>query len=347
MDSAQRERMQALFGYDFGSVRLHAGAAAQASANALHARAFTVGRDVVLGEQPTPGSAAHDRLIAHELAHVVQQGAADFRSGPLRLGHAGEPAEREADSAASAVERGLHPRVTAAREEPTLRRDAKPGAPAPQQQPAAPAPKAPATNADFEDCSQAEQQELQGRANDARVWVRDARQAVQKLKASRDKKQEPELRRLFLAHFQFDPGTPGTEELMNEVENSYAKMEQGVGTKVTFACMHRQGSGPAKTTGGLFSCSGRIEIYDSFFESEFGLSASSQEEKDFKTHILVHELAHNFAGREGEVRPGFTPMATGCEKQEPKYEALGPKRAVGNAESYALFAQGVQRKSRP
>jgi hypothetical protein len=65
--------------YDFSGVRVHDGPAARRDASALSARAFTLGRDVWLG----PGERADDvRLMAHELTHVVQQGAA----GPLAPG---------------------------------------------------------------------------------------------------------------------------------------------------------------------------------------------------------------------------------------------------------------------
>jgi hypothetical protein len=65
------------FGHDFTRVRVHTGAAASASAAALNARAYTVGHDVVFaaGEyQPHTSEGRH--LLAHELTHVVQQGAA-------------------------------------------------------------------------------------------------------------------------------------------------------------------------------------------------------------------------------------------------------------------------------
>jgi uncharacterized protein DUF4157 len=94
--------MEARFGHDFSRVRVHDGAPAEASATALDARAYTVGTDVVLGAgRYEPWSSAGRRLLAHELAHVVQQ-SASVRSGIV---HLGEPsAESEADSAAARVD---------------------------------------------------------------------------------------------------------------------------------------------------------------------------------------------------------------------------------------------------
>lgn len=76
LDPKLRERMQRSFGHDFSSVRIHNDTAAAASAKALNAQAYAVGRDLVFdaGEY-RPEDPAAQRLLAHELAHVVQQGA--------------------------------------------------------------------------------------------------------------------------------------------------------------------------------------------------------------------------------------------------------------------------------
>jgi len=73
-----RQRMESSFGTDFSDVRVHSGSGAAASARAVDAHAYTVGNEVVLGEGQAQGSAAHQRTLAHELTHVVQQ-----RSGPV------------------------------------------------------------------------------------------------------------------------------------------------------------------------------------------------------------------------------------------------------------------------
>jgi Domain of unknown function (DUF4157) len=62
------------FGHDLGNVRVHADDRAARSARALHAAAYTVGRDVVFAPgQYRPDAEPGRRLLAHELAHVVQQ----------------------------------------------------------------------------------------------------------------------------------------------------------------------------------------------------------------------------------------------------------------------------------
>lgn len=75
LPSAERAFFEPRFGQDFGGVRVHFGAEAASSARAIHARAYTAGRDIVFGAgEYLPASVEGRRLLAHELAHVVQQG---------------------------------------------------------------------------------------------------------------------------------------------------------------------------------------------------------------------------------------------------------------------------------
>jgi len=72
-----RTFFESRFGHDFSDVRVHADAAAGRSARDVAARAYTVGRDVVFAPgQFAPETYEGRRLLAHELTHVVQQGAA-------------------------------------------------------------------------------------------------------------------------------------------------------------------------------------------------------------------------------------------------------------------------------
>jgi len=107
LDAASRERMEASFGQDFSDVRVHSGGSAAASARAIDAHAFTVGNEIVLGDGQTPGSPTHERTLAHELTHIVQQ-----RSGPvdgtpaaggISLSDPADRFEQAAESAADAV----------------------------------------------------------------------------------------------------------------------------------------------------------------------------------------------------------------------------------------------------
>jgi hypothetical protein len=78
--------MESRFGHDFGAVRIHSDDRAAASAAAADAHAYTVGGDIVFGHgRYAPETRAGRLLLAHELTHVVQQGAAGATAGPVRL----------------------------------------------------------------------------------------------------------------------------------------------------------------------------------------------------------------------------------------------------------------------
>jgi chemotaxis protein histidine kinase CheA len=71
---SERDFFEPKFGCDFSQVRVHADPQAAAVSHALNAQAFTMGRDVVFGSgRYAPGTAAGQRLLAHELTHTIQQ----------------------------------------------------------------------------------------------------------------------------------------------------------------------------------------------------------------------------------------------------------------------------------
>jgi len=107
MDSKIQGQMETAFNADFSGVRVHADAEADHLNRSLNARAFTVGRDVFFRSGSyNPGSSTGRELIAHELAHVVQQ--AGGISPKLTVGQADDEYEQEADRVARAVVRQEH-----------------------------------------------------------------------------------------------------------------------------------------------------------------------------------------------------------------------------------------------
>lgn len=124
LDPGTRAFFEAGFGRDLGGVRIHTGPAADASARGVNALAYTVGRDVVFRDGGyAPDSGEGRRLLAHELAHVVQGAGTPAGPAPFRVGGADEPAERHADAAAEAVLAGWRPPADAlAPQPPALRR---------------------------------------------------------------------------------------------------------------------------------------------------------------------------------------------------------------------------------
>ncbi|MGH3510781.1 MAG: DUF4157 domain-containing protein [Candidatus Dormibacteria bacterium] len=78
LEPGVREAMEIRFGHDFGHVRVHVGGSLAAGAAAIDARAFTYGRHVAFAPgEYAPSTPAGQRLLAHELAHVIQQSSSE------------------------------------------------------------------------------------------------------------------------------------------------------------------------------------------------------------------------------------------------------------------------------
>lgn len=74
LEKPARSLLESRFGHNFSNVRVHTDARAAESADAVNAMAYTVGHDIVFGNgNYSPATAAGQRLIAHELTHVLQQ----------------------------------------------------------------------------------------------------------------------------------------------------------------------------------------------------------------------------------------------------------------------------------
>ncbi|WP_284269092.1 eCIS core domain-containing protein [Bradyrhizobium iriomotense] len=77
LDAATRSFMEPRFGHDFGDVRIHSDHAAAESARAVGACAYTVGQAIAFADgEYRPGADSGRRLLAHELAHTLQQAGA-------------------------------------------------------------------------------------------------------------------------------------------------------------------------------------------------------------------------------------------------------------------------------
>jgi hypothetical protein len=106
LDGAVRARMESAFGHDFSRVRVHTDGQAANLSSSLNARAFTIDSDIAFGTgEYQPGTLIGDALLAHELAHVVQQGGGPSAGAPLQKGeNAYNSLEEDADlSAVNAV----------------------------------------------------------------------------------------------------------------------------------------------------------------------------------------------------------------------------------------------------
>jgi hypothetical protein len=116
LDATSRRFMQARLNHDFSAVRLHTGAEAAQAARALDARAYTVGPHIVFDDgQYAPHNPGGRALLAHELAHTIQQGEGALperlRADSPHSSHEAE-ADRAAKLAASEEHRGARAHVS-------------------------------------------------------------------------------------------------------------------------------------------------------------------------------------------------------------------------------------------
>jgi len=119
LDGATRARMAPHFGAAVDRARVHAGGDSARAASDLGARAFTDGDQIHFGAgELRPGTKEGDRLLAHELSHVADGGAAtiarkeapgaEAKDGGAAVSKPSDPAEKKADAKGDAVADALH-----------------------------------------------------------------------------------------------------------------------------------------------------------------------------------------------------------------------------------------------
>jgi hypothetical protein len=120
-----RARFESSLDADLSAVRVHTGSDAATAASAISARAYASGSDIFFGDgQYDPSSAAGEHLLAHEVAHTVQQsGGAGAPQRKPEVSSPGDPSEADADRAADAMTSGRAYTVAAASPGVSLHRD--------------------------------------------------------------------------------------------------------------------------------------------------------------------------------------------------------------------------------
>jgi len=126
LDPGTRAFFEPRFGQDFSQVRTHTDSQAGESAKAVGAHAYTVGNQIVFApNQLQPEGESGRRLMAHELAHVVQQrGIHTGADAPTRVSDPAERSETQAEGAGDQVMRQAAPSELSAPPEHMLQRDA-------------------------------------------------------------------------------------------------------------------------------------------------------------------------------------------------------------------------------
>lgn len=104
MDERIRGKMESAMGTDFTNVHIHTDSEADNLNQRLQTNACTLGNDIFFGSNTYHPDSEHcQELIAHELAHVVQQKGGEFRTGELGVSRPGDRQESEAHVAAHEV----------------------------------------------------------------------------------------------------------------------------------------------------------------------------------------------------------------------------------------------------
>lgn len=116
LDRDTRGFMESRLGADFSDVRVHTDGKATESARSVQAYAYTVGNDVVFqSDKYSPESESGQRMLAHELTHVVQQrsGPVDGTPAPggIQISHPSDSFEQAAESSADRVMSSSTPSV--------------------------------------------------------------------------------------------------------------------------------------------------------------------------------------------------------------------------------------------
>ncbi|MEO6774558.1 MAG: DUF4157 domain-containing protein, partial [Kofleriaceae bacterium] len=103
-----RSKFEGSLGTDLADVRIHTGSASVSAAAAVGAKAYALGNDIHFGAgHYAPSSESGQRLLAHEVAHTVQQrGGSPTRQHKLEVSSSGDHFELEADRAADAMMTG-------------------------------------------------------------------------------------------------------------------------------------------------------------------------------------------------------------------------------------------------
>lgn len=109
LEPGLRSDMEGRFGRDFSSVRIHRGEDAEKSARDVNSSAYTVGRDIVFGAGSyAPRSEAGRRLLAHELAHTLQQEGHGRRVQRALAGGCAEPGDTWPEAMEESSLAGVH-----------------------------------------------------------------------------------------------------------------------------------------------------------------------------------------------------------------------------------------------
>ncbi|MEO1208794.1 MAG: DUF4157 domain-containing protein [Cyanobacteria bacterium J06638_20] len=351
LDSTTRSTMESHFDHDFSQVRVHTDAKAAASARSVNATAYTVGQAIVFGAgQYAPRAIAGKRLLAHELAHVVQQNTAHSPHHDLRLSQEGDRDEQAAEAIAQALSspseqtiaaesRSRHAPITQSLPvQPRVMRQVAPassGAPSTQPTTAQTAETpCDASRRDSLDrptpscCTPAMLRELTELRTTARPIISNALNAL-----SRPQSVQAQLQ----AHFRVNPDDSANlaiirtqyQNMLNTMDSEEVQFWcRGIGD----ATCQTQGGQRRATSINCHAMSPLISMFCGNYEGSVAGGTFLSGENWVRT--MIHEYAHLGCPTVGLILSSGNEFYVG----RPEYPGPTAEVAVKNADSYANFA---------
>jgi hypothetical protein len=321
LDGALRSRFEQWFDFDFSRVRIHADGAGARAADALKAQAFTYGRDIVFARgEYRPHSEASQRLIAHELAHVVQQ--SDASEGSLTSAQPAQE-ERAAAQAAAAWQRSAqgpeqpHAPSVDVRRQPTP----PPGGPAPTPAPAG-APPRPGTSRAQSACNPAQWNALTAAFPSAAQWLTKAEASLRQFATNPGNAGYASARDALRTHFHRTDATIALS-VADALHSVWGAVQAGPGNDVRCVSAPQQ---PCASGADAAAQRGtRLVVFCPVYFTE-GPSA--------QLNSLVHEYAHLNA----VARHHLEDRAYGHRRQ---YRFLTPEEAFDNAASFSNLTEDL------
>ena len=312
-----RRFMESRLGHDFSRVRVHTDPRASDSARAVSASAYTVGKDIVFARgQYQPASSDGRKLLAHELAHVMQNSDGGSSRGGLTLGAVNAVEERQADAIADRVDRPSrnlpHQHVGPAQN--TLRRQM--------------------AGSSFV-CGDSEQGLISNAADPAKRYVDEAQRRVGEFvdppKKSEEKDTNPDAQKKVATALSkhFSVSGPNAVTVAKQIYSTLGTMSEKLGEIQTTDNVRKKVN--------CHSASEAVcQIADAYIDRSAvipqfnvcaGFSKGATDDLDRQAEILIHESAH-------AANIQITDRAYLSQRF---YRMLDTPAALANAESYSAF----------
>jgi Domain of unknown function (DUF4157) len=330
LDPGARGAMEARFGHTFSHVRVHTDPTAAESARAVGAVAYTVGGDVVFDSgRYAPHTGEGGRLLAHELAHTLQQRFTPSVGGALGVAPANDRHERQADDAARLALAGRRPPAAGSTQAVVARQPAQPGAaPAPAAPQPAPAPPAQVPGCAIGNCSPGQRSSVTGAGGDLHRAIDYIDSAITALNAS---PLAPSTERLLRWYF-----TSANDETRDEVRRRLGCIRAclvDTDTNLRFGCDLPYDANAYVQVGATPVCVDAL-VPVCYTAAHFGNGPPA------RAGTSIHECAHRVG-----MSLGTSTSTDDIYADTRRFLSLSRETALLNSDSFALFVRSVAHRT--